>query len=154
MGKLYCGDFMFFDRIFELRELHDLHQKDIASILKIDRRTYSGWETGKVTIPLIHLNELCNYYKVSMDYIVGLSNNKNTIKFSKELNKTLIGKRILDLRNKHKLTQKDLASLLNTTSSTICSYENGNTLLLTSFAYQICIKYNLSMDFLCGRTNN
>ena len=42
MGKLYCGDFMFFERIFELRELHDLHQKDIASILKIDRRTYSG----------------------------------------------------------------------------------------------------------------
>lgn len=45
----------------------------------------------------------------------------------------------------------DLAKSLNTTQSTIWAYETGRTLILTAFAYQICVKYNVSMDWLCGR---
>ena len=33
----------------------------------------------------------------------------------------------------------------------ISDYENGVTLILTSFAIQICNKYNISLDWLCGR---
>jgi DNA-binding XRE family transcriptional regulator len=53
-------------------------------------------------------------------------------------------------RKKNNLTQKELAIFLNTTPSTICAYEKGKTLILTSFAYQICKKYNISMDYICG----
>ena len=69
----------------------------------------------------------------------------------KELNKKEIGSRIKELRENKKLTLRDLASELNTTSSTISAYETGKTLILTAFAYQICIKYDVSLDWLCGK---
>lgn len=47
----------------------------------------------------------------------------------------------------------ELAKLLNTTHSTISAYESGKTTILTVFAYEICKKYNISMDYLIGRIN-
>ena len=49
------------------------------------------------------------------------------------------------------LTQEELAKDLNTTHSTISAYESGKTLILTSFVYEIAIKYKLSLDWLCGK---
>ena len=68
-----------------------------------------------------------------------------------ELNKNEIGSRIKKIREDNNLTLRDLAKELNTTSSTISAYETGKTLILTAFAYQICIKYNVSLDWLCGK---
>jgi len=38
----------------------------------------------------------------------------------------------------------EFANSINTTQSVISSYESGNTLIQTSFLYDICIKYKLS----------
>ena len=140
-------------RLFDLREYADLSQKDLANKLGVTQQTYSLWEKGTKIIPLKHLNNLCNYYKTSMDYVLGLSNERTNsdIKEIKELNKKEIGSRIKELRENKKLTLRDLASELNTTSSTISAYETGKTLVLTAFAYQICTKYDVSLDWLCGK---
>lgn len=140
-------------RLFDLREYADLSQKDLANKLGVTQQTYSLWEKGTKIIPLKHLNNLCNYYKTSMDYVLGLSNERTNsdIKEIKELNKKLIGSRIKEIRENNKLTLRDLASELNTTSSTISAYETGKTLVLTAFAYQICTKYDVSLDWLCGK---
>ena len=142
-------------RLRDLREDHDLYQKDIAKIIGINRRTYSSWENGSKIIPLKHLNSLCNYYDVSMDYVLGLSKIKKykNIKTLQELDKKMIGEKICLLRKKYNLTLRTLAKELNTTSSTISAYEQGRTLILTAFVYQICKKYNLSIDkFVCRIT--
>ena len=133
-------------RLFDLREYADLSQKDLANKLGVTQQTYSLWEKGTKIIPLKHLNNLCNYYKTSMDYVLGLSNERTNsdIREIKELNKKLIGSRIKEIRESNKLTLRDLASELNTTSSTISAYETGKTLVLTAFAYQICTKYDVS----------
>ena len=140
-------------RLFDLREYADLSQKDLANKLGVTQQTYSLWEKGTKIIPLKHLNNLCNYYKTSMDYVLGLSNERtnSAIREIKELNKKLIGSRIKEIRESNKLTLQDLASELNTTSSTISAYETGKTLVLTAFAYQICTKYDVSLDWLCGK---
>ena len=140
-------------RLFDLREYADLSQKDLANKLGVTQQTYSLWEKGTKIIPLKHLNNLCNYYNTSMDYVLGLSNErtKSDIKEIKELNKKLVGSRIKEIRESNKLTLRNLASELNTTSSTISAYETGKTLVLTAFAYQICIKYDVSLDWLCGK---
>lgn len=153
MGKLYWWLIMNEKRLFDLREYADLSQKDLANKLGVTQQTYSLWEKGTKIIPLKHLNNLCNYYKTSMDYVLGLSNERTNsdIKEIKELNKKEIGSRIKELRENKKLTLRDLASELNTTSSTISAYETGKTLILTAFAYQICIKYDVSLDWLCGK---
>lgn len=140
-------------KLFDLREDNDLFQKDIANIIGVSRRTYSSWETKAKIIPLKHLNSLCNYYDVTMDYILGLSKIKqynNTVK-QLQLNKIEIGKNIKTIRKNNNLSLRDLAKELNTTSSTISAYETGKTLILTAFAYQICKKYNVSLDWLCNK---
>lgn len=138
-------------RLLELREYNFLLQKDIAQILNIDRSTYSTWETNLKIIPLKHLNTLSNYYNISMDYILGLTNKKIKYKKSNELDKKIIGNNVKKLRRDNDLTLRDLARILNTTSSTIRAYESGKTLLLTAFAIEIAKKYHLSIDELCGK---
>lgn len=58
--------------IRELREDHDYKQKEVAAALGIDHRVYSRYETGVSAMPVHHLMRLCEFYGVSMDYIVGL----------------------------------------------------------------------------------
>ena len=62
-------------RIRDLREDKDLKQKDIAKILNCTQQTYSRYETGENTIDIRSLITLADYYNVSLDYIVGRSDN-------------------------------------------------------------------------------
>ena len=141
--------------LYVLREYHNLYQKDIAKILNIHERTYSSWETGSKIIPLKHLVSLCSYYKVSLDYAMNLSKEKNykNVNSLQNLNKKEIGERIKIIREDNHLTLRDLAKVLNTTSSTISAYETGKTLILTAFAIQLGKVYNISLDWLCGLSN-
>jgi len=140
-----------FERLLFLREEKDLRQIDIANILKVNRVNISNWEHGKEIIPIDKLNIYANYFNTSMDYILKINDNRKKITDNSTLDKSVIGKRLKEIRTINKITQKDLAKILNTTQSTISDYENGVNLILTSFAYQICVKYNISMDWLCGR---
>lgn len=143
---------MNFQRLVEIREDLNLRQKDIADILGITQQSYSLWENGSKIIPLKHLNNLCNYYNLSMDYVIGLSSIKYYNITNKEIDKILIGERLRKIRKDKNITQEELANILNTTHSTISAYESGKTTILTAFAYEICKRYNISMDYLCGRT--
>lgn len=60
-------------RLLYLRVQANLTQKQIAGSLNIAQQTYSHYETGKMNLPLRHLGFLCDYYHVSVDYILGLS---------------------------------------------------------------------------------
>lgn len=62
---------MFLPRLRDLREDHDMKQKEVAGILGIDQRVYSNYETGKREIPLHHLITLAELYHVSVDYLLG-----------------------------------------------------------------------------------
>ena len=141
---------MKFDRLKEIREESCLTQKEVATILQVDRSTYSGWETGKDTIPLRRLNKLSDYYKVSIDYITGLSN-KITVYRVIDLDAKVIGQNLRNLRLSKKLSQKEIFIPLNTTSSTYSAYETGKVLIKTSFLYSIAKTYNASIDLLLGK---
>ena len=143
---------MNFQRLVEIREDLNHRQKDIADILGITQQSYSLWENGSKVIPLKHLNNLCNYYNLNMDYVIGLSSIKYYNITNKEIDKILIGERLRKIRKDNNITQEELANILNTTHSTISAYESGKTTILTAFAYEICKRYNISMDYLCGRT--
>ena len=68
---------MEFKRIKDLREDNDLFQKEIANYLHITQQQYSLYEKGIRDLPIELLIKLSKYYKVSTDYILGLTNNKN-----------------------------------------------------------------------------
>lgn len=142
---------MYYEKLFDIRIDADLTQEGIAKILGVTQENYSRWETGKEFIPLSKLNVLCNYFHVSMDYALGLDDNKNYKEVA--LDKKLIGTRLKEFRHNIGITQKEVAKILNTTQSTISAYERGHTLILASFAYQLGKKYNLSLDWLVSRSN-
>ena len=56
----------------ELREDNDLTQQQVADILKTTRSYYGQYERGARPFPIEHLITLCNFYKVSADYILCL----------------------------------------------------------------------------------
>lgn len=60
-------------RIRDLREDHDLLQKDIAAYLQCTQVCYSNYETGKRDIPTDVLKALALYYDTSIDYLLGLT---------------------------------------------------------------------------------
>lgn len=62
------------ERIRALREHIGKNQTEIAKILGTSQSYYSEYELGKRELPIKHLIKLCNYYKVSADYILGLKN--------------------------------------------------------------------------------
>ena len=61
------------ERIRELREDHDLTQRDVAALLSTTQQVYSRYEQGINELPIRHLITLCRFYKVDSDYILGLS---------------------------------------------------------------------------------
>ena len=66
---------MYYKRIRELREDNDKKQKDIAMLLNTTQQHYSRIEQGSTEITADRVILLANFYNVSTDYILGLTNN-------------------------------------------------------------------------------
>ena len=64
---------MYFKRIGDLRIDNDKTQQEIADMLKCNRQVYARYERGIREVPISMLIELAIYYKVSLDYLVELS---------------------------------------------------------------------------------
>lgn len=60
-------------RIRDLREDSDLTQKSLADYLSCSQVCYSNYETGKRDIPSDVLIRLARFYHTSVDYLVGLT---------------------------------------------------------------------------------
>ena len=63
------------ERIRNLRIDHDKSQKEIAEYLQTGQSYYAKYENGHRALPIERLRELCLYYQVSADYILGLPEN-------------------------------------------------------------------------------
>ena len=71
------------ERIRALREDRDLSQKDIAQELNVAQTTYSDYEHAKINIPVHTLIRLALFYDVSIDYLVGITDDPRPYKRSK-----------------------------------------------------------------------
>lgn len=67
-----------YNRIRDLREDLDLSQTDVAELLSISQTTYSRYETGYLDIPSQSLIILAKRYNTSIDYLVGLTDEKKS----------------------------------------------------------------------------
>lgn len=140
---------MSLNKLIEIRENKNLSQRAMASKLNVSKSTYARWETLEQYIPLPKLNTICNKYKISMDYLMGLSKENKKYPIVNELDKKLIGRNLKKIRKDNNVNQEYIASIFNTTHSTISAYENGKTLILTIFLVEFCKQFNVSMDEIC-----
>ena len=143
---------MNYKRMKDIRESHDLTQLEVAEILKVSRSTYAGWENSIDPIPLNRLNDFCNYFKISFDYICNLTNiNKETT--NKDISKESIGKRLKEVRTENNDTQKYISYIIKTDQSNYSNYETGKTMISTELIIEFAKHYNISIDYLLNKTN-
>ena len=67
---------MQYKRIRDLREDKDITQKQMANILHCSQQVYSNYELGQRDVPTEILIQLAKFHKVSVDYILGISDIK------------------------------------------------------------------------------
>lgn len=65
-----------YQRIRDLREDRDLTQTQVAKILGMSQTGYSKYETGENDIPTAILIRLADFYKTSVDYLLGRTDEK------------------------------------------------------------------------------
>lgn len=62
-----------YKRLRDLREDNDISQRVISDYLQIHQTTYSDYELGNLNVPVDILIKLAKFYKTSIDYLVGLT---------------------------------------------------------------------------------
>ena len=72
-------DATYIKRIRDLREDNDKTQQEIADILGTSQTMYARYERGANEFPIHHLITLCHYYNVTSDYLLGLSDKKQSL---------------------------------------------------------------------------
>ncbi|SDB26800.1 Helix-turn-helix domain-containing protein [Ruminococcaceae bacterium FB2012] len=63
-------------RLRDLREDNDMSQAQMAELLNCSQQTYSRYESHTTEIPLESLIFLAEYYKTSVDYLLGLTDTR------------------------------------------------------------------------------
>ena len=148
--KLYNYE-MDYSRIKELRANHKLTQKDISSYLNVSIAAYSQFERMNTLIPIELLNKLANYYHVSLDYLLKITDDPTTQIEQEEIDPKVVGENLKKLRKEKKLYQETLAGEIGTSHSLISEYESGKKLVSLTYGYAICKRYHVSLDSLYGK---
>lgn len=65
-------------RLRDLREDSDMSQAEMAKLLGCSQQTYSRYESHTTEIPLEQLIRLAEYYDTSVDYLLGITSQKET----------------------------------------------------------------------------
>ena len=141
-------------RLEGLREEQDLFRKDVAKNIGVVESVYSEWENEKLSIPTKRLIQLANFFEINIDYMLGLTDKRVHIKSSNNINLQLVSKRLKEVRKALKMTMRELAEKLNTSSSAISNYENSKFLILSSLLIELCKLSNYSIDYVLGRSDN
>jgi transcriptional regulator with XRE-family HTH domain len=74
---------MKYDRIRALREDKDITQKQVGRAINVPQRTYAYYETGERMVPPHVLSALAVFHDVSVDYLLGLTDDKTPPKRGK-----------------------------------------------------------------------
>lgn len=67
-------------RLRNLREDRDLTQAELGKILHKSQQGYNHIETGRAELKIEDLARLCEFYNVSADYIIGLTDKIKELK--------------------------------------------------------------------------
>ncbi len=135
-----------YQRIRHLREDRDLTQARVAKMLDMSQTGYSKYETGENDIPTAVLIRLSEFYHVSTDYLLGLTDQLP--------GEPLFLARIRLLREEHDWTQQQVANRLHIHRRTYDAYEAGATDVPVEILIALARLYNVSTDYLLGESND
>ena len=142
---------MIYERMKDIRTYFDNTQNELADYLKVSRSTYAGWENGIDAIPLTKLNDFCNYYGISLDYICGLSATKKYDLINDKVDKNILGNNLRKIRIKNNDSQSRISEIIKVDQSNYSKYELGKILIHTDPLIEFAKHYKVSLDYLCGK---
>jgi len=140
------------DNIKKIRIDNNLSQESIAKKLNVSRSSYAMWESNNNIFPLKRLIDFCDLMNCSLDYAFMLTDKNHNVKSNFDYEKIKI--RLKEFRKENNLTQNKICEFLHLDQPTWSAYENGKNLIGTPFIYMICKKYNISADYLLGKTDS
>ena len=141
-----------FQRLKDIREDNDINQETMSQILGVPRSTYSMWELGISVIPLKPLCDFADYFNITLDYALGLTNNKTSKNLIKGLDLQVLANNMKEIRKKNNLSQENIADILKVTQSCIVKYEKGRVYISTENLYKFAKEFKISINELCGKT--
>ena len=141
-----------FNRLKDIREDNDINQEKMSEILGVNRSTYSLWELGINIIPLKSLCNFADYFDFSLDYVLGLTNDRKSKSSIKGIDLKVLGSNMKLIRTKNNLSQENIAELLGVTQACITRYEKGLISISVPNLYKFAKEFKISINELCGKT--
>lgn len=141
----------YYQRIRNIREDMDLKQYEFANIIGVLPKTYNLYENGLRSIPIDVFNSILKELHLSLDYVLGLSEQK-TYQNLRKMNYLVIYKNFHKIRKESGMSQTQLAALLNCNQQTLSEYERGKIKIPWQILRQFCVIMGVSSDTITGRT--
>jgi len=138
--------------IANLRSKYELSQTEFAKKLNISYALYKLFELEELPMSLEILNFTCNYFNVSLNYLLNLTNNPKSQNFQQEINYQYLRFCLVFIRKKNKFTQQALAKELKMSLTSLIRYENCISDIPITFLYTFAKKFNISLDYICGKS--
>lgn len=140
---------MYFKNIRNLREDNDLTLQFVSDFLHCSKRNYQRYEKGELEITATKALLLSGLYNVSLDYLLGLTN-----EFGNATRQTCLPHRRLKLlRRKNHLTQEEVSTTLFCRSDVYSRYELGLQEVPIQMVIMLSKLYNVSTDYILGCSN-
>ncbi len=134
------------------REYYGYSRKEIAKLLGITVSVYSDFELNRRLIPIKHLIKISNFYNCSIDKLLGLTDKDKNIN-NLDLDLKIIGQNLKIIRKINNLNVTDLSKKLNIGQNTLYRYERGERTIQTYVCYDIARIFNISIDWLLGKSS-
>lgn len=148
------------ERLRALRTDRTNTQSEIAALIGCSRVSYIDYECGRRSVPLKGLMILADYYRVSSDFLLGLTLRKSPYPTLRDAIGELapcaeeypVCRILKELRCSRSLTQQEVAASLGCTQAGYSSYESGRRSIPADVIVRLSGFYNVSTDYLLGRT--
>lgn len=137
----------------KLRNEKNLYQKDIAKILNMSQNGYSQYETETSVIPTKNLKKLANYYHVSIDYILNLTDIKEPYLKSKIITINNDMNRLKEIRENKDLNQIAIGKVLKMSRNGYSYYETSTHDIPNQVLVILALYYNVPTDYILYLTD-
>ena len=142
------------NKLVILRERANVDAKYVYKSIKVNNETYSRWETGDRKINLKGVIDISNLYNIKIDYLLDLSNNIVPTNETYMCDKSVIGKRLKNIRNSKSLSLREENDITGVSFNALSRYERGVRLITVDALCKVCNKLDIDVDDLLKETDN
>ena len=137
--------------ISRLRVEHKRTVRDMPHYLSIGTSAYKRYEGNIKPMKIQELNALSNYFKVSLNTLLGLSDNL-TEYGSYDIDYKYLRFSLRYIRRMNRITQKQLAKDLKVSIPTVANFEKHPDTLKADYLRAFAQRFSVSVDYICGKT--